>query len=163
MPDDLHARGAVHLGGLDQFLVDACDGSQIHDRGPSGILPGQPQPHLEPHVLIVQQIVDRPVDPSHALREITDDAVTVEDGECNGEHQHPADEVRERRNGLNKFLVRHALDLIQEDREDHREPGKEQADAADRERIAEHFKELFQSGGILHHVYKPFECHEFRL
>ena len=74
-----------------------------------------------------------------------------------GEHQHPADEVGERGDRLHGLPERHALDLIQKDSEDHRQPGGEDRQAAHGEGIAHDQQRLLQPDRIVHQVLEPLQ------
>ena len=157
-PDNLHPGRAVHLGRLDHLLVNRADGGQVHDSGPSGVLPGQPQPHPEPHMFLGAQESDRFVNHPEIHQDRVDRAGGAQHVESNREHKHPADEVRQCRNSLDEFLVRTAFYFVEKHRENHREPAEGQGDSAHGEGIQQHAAHICQPGRIGNNVFEPFQA-----
>lgn len=92
------------------------------------------------------------------MEEAVDHTFTREHGEGQGVDEDPADKVRQCGYGLNEFTEPDSLDLCQEDGEDHREPGEENAQSADAEGVLDDLKQLINLDLILDQGVKPFEA-----
>ena len=77
-----------------------------------------------------------------------------------GEHDDPADEVRQRGEGLHTFLEAGALDLAEEDGEQHGDRHQQIIDELDAEGVAQNAEQVLAHDRIAEQVGEVLEAHE---
>ena len=87
-------------------------------------------------------------------------ALHGEHGCRHGEHQNPADKVRDGGHSLNEFSVSPVLHLVQQDCQEHGEEGGQVIQRAHHHRVAQHPEQLPPGHRILEHAGEIPKSHE---
>ncbi len=159
MQDALPAACAVDHGGLVHFLIQTGDGCKVNDSIPAEVFPCVKQCLNEPDVLIGGKDVH-----GHFCAELAHQGVNQTRGAKQaghqGEHDDPADEVRQRGKGLHTFLEAGALDLAQEDGKQHRQRHEQVVNALDAQRVAQHPEQILAHDGVAKQVGEILEAYK---
>ena len=119
-----------------------------------------PQPHLQPHMAAVHQVVGIGGDMQDVVEERVDETVGGENGQSHGVDNDPAQEVGDRGEGLYQTAEPLAAHLCQEDGEGHGQPAGDDADAAQAQGVLDDAQDVGAGSVTLEQVGEPAEAHE---
>lgn len=157
--DTLPAVCTVDHGRFVHFLIQTGDGSEVDDCVPAEVFPCVKQCLDQPDVLVSGEDVH-----GHFCAELLHQRIDQTGGTKQAghqrEHDDPADEVRQRGEGLHTFLEAGALDLAEEDGEQHGDRHQQIIDKLDAEGVAQNAEQVLAHDRVAEQVGEILEAYK---